>query len=441
MLEEQKEFARRRKQFLQMVGAGNIAVIASASMVHRNGDVEYPFRQNSDFYYLSGFDEPEAVIVFVPGRENGEYLIFCREFDEQTALWVGANTGLEGAVKQYAVDDAFPIDDIDDILPGLLENKNRLYFPMGTQPEFDQKLMDWSQQVRNRSRAGISAPAEFISSDHILHEMRLIKSAHEINLMKKAAKISVKAHRQAMRTCRPTMYEYQVDANIKHSFMTQGAQHEAYPAIVGGGKNGCVLHYIDNKAVLNDGDLLLIDAGCEWQKYASDITRTFPVNGVFNEEQKALYQLVLDAQYAAIEQVKPGHHWNAPHEAAIQVLTKGLVKLGILKGRVPTLIKNEAYKPYYMHRTGHWLGMDVHDVGDYKLDNQWRLLEPGMVLTVEPGLYIQPNAKEVDIKWRGIGIRIEDDVLVTKKGHEVLTDLAPKEIKDIEALMGEARAS
>ena len=289
--------------------------------------------------------------------------------------------------------------------------------------------------IRDSSRAGVSAPAEFISSDHILHEMRLIKSAQEIKWMKKAAKISVKAHIKAMQSCRPGMYEYQVEANLKHCFMSHGAQQEAYPAIVGGGHNGCVLHYIDNNAVLNDGDLLLIDAGCEWKKYASDITRTFPVNGVFNEEQKALYQLVLDAQYAAIEQVKPGNHWNDPHDAAVEVLTKGLVRLGLLQGSLSTLIKNEAYKPYYMHRTGHWLGMDVHDVGDYKLDDQWRLLEPGMVLTVEPGLYIHPNANEVDKKWRGIGIRIEDDVLVTKKGHEVLTDSVPKEIKDIESLM------
>jgi Xaa-Pro aminopeptidase len=435
VIEEQKEFARRRQQFLRMVGEGNIAVIASASIMQRNSDVEFHFRQNSDFFYLSGFDEPESVIVFVPGREQGEYVLFCREYDEKTALWVGASAGLEGAVRDYAVDDAFPIDDIDDILPGLLENKNRLYFPMGAQPDFDQQLMDWSQQVRGRSRAGVSAPAEFISSDHILHEMRLIKSAQEIKWMKKAAKISVKAHIKAMQSCRPGMYEYQVEANLKHCFMSHGAQQEAYPAIVGGGHNGCVLHYIDNNAVLNDGDLLLIDAGCEWKKYASDITRTFPVNGVFNEEQKALYQLVLDAQYAAIEQVKPGNHWNDPHDAAVEVLTKGLVRLGLLQGSLSTLIKNEAYKPYYMHRTGHWLGMDVHDVGDYKLDDQWRLLEPGMVLTVEPGLYIHPNANEVDKKWRGIGIRIEDDVLVTKKGHEVLTDSVPKEIKDIESLM------
>lgn len=441
MLEEQKEFARRRKQFLRMVGVGNIAVISSASIMQRNSDVEFPFRQNSDFFYLSGFDEPESVIVFVPEREQGEYILFCREFDEKTALWVGANAGLEGAKKDYAADDAFPIDDIDDILPGLLEDKERLYFPMGAQPEFDQQLMDWSQQVRGRSRAGVSAPAEFISSDHLLHEMRLIKSAQEIKHMKKAAKISVVAHNKAMQCTRPGIFEYQVDADMKHYFMTSGARFEAYPSIVGGGKNACVLHYTDNDSKLNDGDLLLIDAGCEWEKYASDITRTFPVNGIFSDEQNALYQLVLDAQYAAIEQVKPGNHWNDPHEAAVKVLTKGLVKLGLLKGAVPELIKKDAYKPYYMHRTGHWLGMDVHDVGDYKIDKQWRLLEPGMVLTVEPGLYIQPDAKEVDKKWRGIGIRIEDDVLVTKKGHDVLTSGAVKEIKDIELLMEKARGA
>ena len=439
-LKQQKEYARRRKQFLRMVGVGNIAVIASASVCQRNADVEFAFRQNSDFYYLSGFDEPEAVIVFVPGRKQGEYVLFCREYDETTALWVGASVGLNGAVQQYSVDDAFPIDDIDDILPGLLENKNRLYFPMGTQPSFDQKLMDWSQEVRNRSRTGVSAPAEFISSDHLLHEMRLIKSAQEIKQMKKAAKISVAAHIKAMQCTQAGMFEYQVDAEIKHTFMTHGAQSEAYPAIVGGGDNGCVLHYTQNNSVLNDGDLLLIDAGCEWDKYAADITRTFPVNGVFSESQKALYQLVLDAQYAAIEQVKPGNHWNDPHEAAVEVLTKGLLELGILKGCLSTLIENEAYKPYYMHRTGHWLGLDVHDVGDYKIDGEWRLLEPGMVLTVEPGLYIQPTATEVEAQWRGIGIRIEDDVVVTKAGCDVLTDAASKEILDIEELMRSSSA-
>ena len=438
---QQKEFAKRRKHFIQMLGKSNMAVLPGASIIHRNSDVEFPFRQESSFYYLTGFDEPDAVAVFIPGRAQGEYILFCKESDAAAALWVGSNIGLDSAQSVYGADDAFPVDDIDDILPGLMENKNKLYFPMGLVPSFDQHLMDWSHQVRSRARAGVSAPAEFISTDHLVNEMRLIKSVEEIKLMKKAAKISVGAHKRAMMTCKPGLFEYTIEAEFKHQFMGQGAQFDAYPSIVGGGKNSCILHYTKNNELLNDGDLLLIDAGCEWQKYASDITRTFPVNGRFNEAQKAIYQLVLDAQYAAIEQVKVGNTWNDPHEAAVKVLTKGLVKLGILKGRVPSLIKNEAYKPYYMHRTGHWLGMDVHDVGDYKVDGQWRLLEPGMVLTIEPGLYIQPDALEVDEKWRGIGVRIEDDVLVTKKGHEVLTDSAPKEINDIEILMGTGRAN
>ncbi|ORU90380.1 MAG: Xaa-Pro aminopeptidase [Cycloclasticus sp. symbiont of Poecilosclerida sp. M] len=432
-----KEYQSRQRNFIQLIGEGNIAVVSSASIAKRNRDVEYPFRQDSDFFYLTGFDEPDTIAVFVPSREQGEYILFCRESDEKMALWTGANAGLDDAQKVYGAYDAFPIDDLRDILPGLMENKNRLYFPMGVNPDFDRQLMDWSQEVRDRSRAGVSAPAEFISTDHLLHEMRLIKSADEIKRMKKAAKISVEAHIRAMKNCKAGLYEYQVEAEIRHEFMSKGALFEAYPAIVGGGKNGCVLHYTQNDAKLNDGDLLLIDAGCEWQKYASDITRTFPVNGVFNEEQKALYQLVLDAQRAAIEVVKPGNHWNQPHDAAVAVLTEGLLTLGLLKGKLEKLIKEQAYKPYYMHRTGHWLGMDVHDVGDYKVDNEWRLLEPGMVLTVEPGLYIQPTATEVAEKWRGIGIRIEDDVLVTKKGHEVLTQALPKEVNEIEQLMAQ----
>lgn len=431
----QKEFAKRRKHFTQSLEKNSIAVISSASISQRNSDVEYEFRQDSDFFYLTGFDEPDAIAVFIPSHKQGEYILFCSEYDPKIALWVGARVGLDGAKEHYGADDAFPIDDIDDILPGLMENKERLYFPMGVHSEFDQQLLDWSQQIRSRARTGVSAPTEFMSTDLLLHEMRLIKSAEEIKLMKKAAKISTGAHKRAMAHCASGQYEYQVEAEIRHEFMINGAQSQAYPAIVGGGENGCVLHYTKNDQQLNDGELLLIDAGCEWQKYAADITRTFPINGTFSTEQAELYQLVLDAQYAAIEAVQPGNNWNQPHEAAVQVLTKGLVKLGLLKGRVATLIKNEAYKPYYMHRTGHWLGMDVHDVGDYKVDDQWRLLEPGMVLTVEPGLYIQPDAEEVDEKWRGIGIRIEDDVLVTKKGHEVLTEKAPKEIADIEQLM------
>ena len=437
----QKEFETRRKQLLRMLGKNNIAIVPSAKSVIRNRDVEYPFRQDSDFYYLTGFDEPDAMAVFIPGRAQGEYLLFCQEYDETTALWTGDVAGLDGARSDYSAHDAFPIDDIDDILPGLLENKSRVYYPMGRDSEFDQQVIDWAQQVRNQVRRGVSAPAEFVSLDHLVHEMRLIKSAPEIRRMRKAAKISAKAHCRAMQVCQPGLFEYQIESELMHEFMQHGARLPAYPSIVGGGKNGCVLHYTRNGDLLNDGDLLLIDAGCEWEYYASDITRTFPVNGRFNPQQRAVYQLVLDAQLAAIEQVRPGNHWNDPHLAAVKVLTKGLVRLGLLEGRVPTLIKNESYREFYMHRTGHWLGMDVHDVGEYQIDQQWRLLEPGMVLTVEPGLYIAPDTPNVESKWLGIGIRIEDDVLVTADGHEVLSKAAPKSIDDIERLMSKRHAA
>lgn len=437
----QKEFETRRKQLLRMLGKNNMAIVPSAKSVIRNRDVEFPFRQDSDFYYLTGFDEPDAIAVFLPGRPKGEYLLFCREFDPEMALWTGDFAGLDGAKNDFLAHDAFPIDDIDDILPGLMENRARVYFPMGRDPEFDQQVIDWAQQVRSQVRRGVSAPAEFVSLDHLVHEMRLIKSKPEIKRMRQAARISAQAHKRAMLTCRPGQFEYQVESELTHEFMQQGTRLQAYPSIVGGGKNACVLHYTRNADALQDGDLLLIDAGCEWEYYASDITRTFPINGTFTSEQKALYQLVLDAQLAAIEQVKPGNHWNDPHDAAVKVLTKGLVKLGLLKGRVPTLIKNQEYRQFYMHRTGHWLGMDVHDVGEYQIDQQWRLLEPGMVLTVEPGLYISPDSPNVESKWLGIGIRIEDDVLVTKEGHEVLSKDAPKTIQEIEQLMGQARAA
>jgi len=436
-----KEFQKRRKQLLPMLGENSIAIIASANHLIRNRDVEFPFRQDSDFFYLTGFDEPEAVAVLIPGRPQGEYLLFCREYDANTALWTGHLAGLEGARQAFGADDAFPIEDIDEILPGLMENKSRVYFPMGRDHEFDQHIMDWAQQVRSQIRKGVSAPAEFVTLDHLLHEMRLIKSAQEIRRMRKAANISAKAHIRAMKNCQPGLYEYQVESELTHEFMQHGARLPAYSSIVGGGANGCVLHYTQNDAPLNDGELLLIDAGCEWEYYASDITRTFPINGQFTPPQRALYQLVLDAQLAAIEQVKPGNHWNDPHEAAVKVLTRGLVKLGLLKGRVPSLIKKEAYKEFYMHRTGHWLGLDVHDVGEYRIGEDWRLLEPGMVLTVEPGLYIAPDSPGVDKQWLGIGIRIEDDVLVTSDGCDVLSKAAPKTIDDIENLMHERRAA
>ncbi len=432
---KQSEFKKRRQSLMQQVGKGNIALIASAFNQTRNRDVEFPFRQDSDFYYLTGFNESNSLAVFIPGREQGEYILFCREFDEKKALWEGAHAGLEGATKHYGADDSFPITDIDDILPGMLENKAKVYYPMGRDGELDHQILEWITHLKKQSRNGVSVPGELVSLEHFLHEMRLFKSAAELKLMRRAADVSCNAHKRAMQQCKPGFYEYQVEAELLHQFGSDGLRYVAYPSIVAGGKNACVLHYIENKDKLQKGDLLLIDAGAECDHYASDITRTFPVSGKFNSAQRQLYQLVLDAQYAAIEQIKPGVPWNKAHEVSVEVLTKGLVRLGLLKGRVSKLIKDEKYKQFYMHRIGHWLGMDVHDVGDYKLDNEWRLLEPGMTLTIEPGLYIPPNCKKVDAKWRGIGIRIEDDILVTKTGYEVLTDALPKEIDEIEKLM------
>jgi len=435
------EYRRRRKRLMDVINTGGIAILPAAPVRMRNRDVEYPYRPDSDFYYLTGFPEPEAVAVLIPDRPQGEYLLFCRERDPEREQWDGYRAGLEGACEIYGAEDAFPIDDLDEILPGLLENRERVFYTMGADPAFDQRVVGWLNRVRERVRTGVTAPAEFVTLQHHLHEMRLIKSPAEIRLMRKAAKFSAAAHQRAMRNCRPGMTEYQLEAELLHEFMSRGARSSAYPSIVGSGANGCILHYIENSATLADGDLVLIDAGAEYECYASDISRTFPVNGRFSKNQRAVYEIVLEAQAAAIGQVRPGNHWNDPHEAAVKVLTRGLVDLGILKGRAGVLVKKEAYRPYYMHRTGHWLGMDVHDVGDYKVDNEWRLLEPGMVMTVEPGLYLSPAVKGLAKRWHNIGIRIEDDVLVTKDGHEVLSADAPKAPDDIESLMAGNRAA
>ncbi|WP_027148416.1 Xaa-Pro aminopeptidase [Methylobacter tundripaludum] len=432
---KQSEFKKRRKQLMQHIGKGNIALIGSAAVRARNRDVNYPFRQDSDFYYLTGFNEPDSLAVFIPGRKQGEYILFCREFDEKKALWEGAHAGLEGATVHYKADDSFPIDDLDDILPGLLEDKGKVYYPIGRDSDLDHNLLVWINHIRSQSRSGVTAPGELASLEHILHEMRLFKSPEELKLMRRAADVSANAHVKAMQRCKPGLYEYQIEAEIIYNFIQDGLRAVAYPSIVAGGKNACVLHYTENADKLKSGDLLLIDAGAECDHYAADITRTFPVSGRFSEPQKQLYQLVLDAQTAAIAQIKPGLPWHLAHDASVEVLTKGLVSLGLLKGKVTKLIKDEKYKQFYMHRIGHWLGMDVHDVGDYKLDKEWRLLEPGMVLTIEPGLYIPADCLTVNEQWRGIGIRIEDDVLVTAEGHEILTGGAPKTIAEIESLM------
>ncbi|MDQ7089386.1 MAG: Xaa-Pro aminopeptidase [Methylococcales bacterium] len=432
---KQTEFEKRRKNMMAQIGHGNIGLIPSATDSARNRDVDYPFRQDSDFYYLTGFNESGALAVFLPGREQGEYILFCREFDEKKKLWEGAHSGLEGATLHYGADDSFPIDDLNDILPSMLENKGKVFYPMGRDSELDHHLLEWINHLKMKSRNGASAPGELVSLEHILHEMRLFKSAAELKLMRKAAQISAQAHIRAMKTCKVGLYEYQIEAEIIYELMQSGLRAVAYPSIVAGGKNACILHYINNESKLRKNDLLLIDAGGECDHYAADITRTFPVSGKFSLAQKQLYQLVLDVQLAAIERIKPGVSWNDIHQMSIRMMTVGLIELGLLKGNIDTLIKDEKYKEFYMHRLGHWLGMDVHDVGDYKIDDEWRVLEEGMVLTVEPGVYVQADCDTVAAKWRGIGIRIEDDILVTKQGYEVLSADAPKTIAEIETLM------
>ncbi len=436
------EFKRRRRQLMRMMGGNSVAIIPAAPARIRNRDVEHPYRPDSDFYYITGFAEPDAVAVLIPGRKSAEYVLFCRERDPEKEAWDGLRAGQEGAIERYGADDSFPIGDLDDILPRMLEERERVFYAMGCDADLDRRLMEWVNHLRGQSRAGVHPPLEFVALDHYLHDMRVYKSRAEVKTMRAAARLSAKAHRRLMRACRPGIAEYQLEAEFVHECSMQGARFQAYPSIVGGGANACILHYRDNGALLKEGDLVLVDAGCELDYYASDVTRTFPVSGRFSEAQRALYELVLDAQAAAIAQVGPGNHWNEPHQTAVRVITKGLVGLGLLKGRVPALIKAEAYKRFYMHRTGHWLGMDVHDVGEYKIDGQWRVLEPGMTLTVEPGLYIPAGSKGVAKKWWDIGIRIEDDLVVTKDGCEVLSADVPKSVADIEALMaGAARAS
>ena len=428
-----KEFARRRKNLMHMVGSGGIAILPAAPVKTRSRDVEYRFRQDSDFYYLTGFAEPDAVAVIAPGRDNGEYLLFCRERDPERERWDGRRMGPDGAAEFHGADDAFPIDDIDDILPGIIESCRRVYYTMGLYPDFDTRIAEWVNSLRMREQRGVHTPQEFVALDHLLHDMRLYKSRTEISAMRKSAKIAAEAHKRAMKTVRPGLYEYEVEAEFMREFRRNDAWL-SYTPIVGAGANACTLHYVENNALLADGDLLLIDAGCELDYYASDITRTFPVNGRFSPEQRAVYEIVLEAQLAAIDKTRKDNHWNEPHDAAVRVITKGLKKIGLLDGSLPKLIRDGAYREYFMHRTGHWIGMDVHDVGDYKVGDEWRLLESGMVTTVEPGIYISASRK-VPKRWRNIGVRIEDDVAVTSNGPDVLSKSLVKDPDDIEALM------
>ena len=430
-----KEYTTRRKELMSLMHSNSIAIISAAPEKVRSRDTHYPYKQNVNLSYLCGFLEPESVLVLIPGRAQGEMVLFCRDKDPLRETWDGYREGPEGAVSNFGADDAFPIADIDDILPNLIEGKDRLYYAIGKDPEFDRHLMDWVNHVRNQRGNGALPPGEFVDLDHFINEMRLFKTAGELKIMRKAAEISVSAHSRAMKASKPGLFEYQLQAEIEHEFAVHGSAGAAYTSIVGGGKNGCILHYIENRDALKDGDLVLIDAGCEYQNYAADITRTFPVNGKFSDEQAAIYDIVLQAQTDAIAVIGPGIEYNKTNEATVLAITQGLVDLGILHGDVDELIASEAHREFYMHGAGHWLGMDVHDVGDYKIDGQWRVYEPGMVVTIEPGIYIAPGNPNVDKKWHGIAVRIEDDIVVTKDGNENITAGVPKKRDEIEALM------
>ena len=422
----------RRARLLQTMQRG-IAVIPTAPEALRNGDAHYDYRHDSHFYYLSGFAEPDAVLVLVAG-ESMQSILFCREKNPEREIWDGFRYGPAAAAEHFGFDAAYPIDQLDEKLTELMGNQPTLFYPLGTDANWDARLLKLREAVKAKSRSGIQAPAALRDIRALIDEMRLIKDAHEIDLMRRAAAISCGAHRRAMCFTRPGHYEFEVEAELLHEFCRHGARQPAYTSIVAGGANACTLHYIGNDACLNDGDLLLIDAGCEFASYASDITRTFPVNGKFSAAQKDVYEIVLAAQTAAIAAARPGNPWDAPHEAAVRVLAQGFIDLKLCQGSLEAVLESGSYKQFYMHRTGHWLGMDVHDVGEYKLGDAWRPLTPGMTLTVEPGCYIRP-ADNVPRELWNIGIRIEDDVLITAKGCEVLTQEAPKTVREIEEVM------
>jgi len=430
----QSEHARRRARLMRRLGREAAAVVPAARPCLRNRDVEHPFRQDSDFLYLTGFPEPEAVAVLLPGRREGAYVLFCRDRDPVLERWTGPRIGPEGARRRYGADQAFPLEELDRRMPELLAGRRCLHAPWGRDEAFDRRLAAWVERVRGAARAGVGAPEALVDLGAALHELRLRKSRAELAMMRRAAQVTVEAHRRLMRRCRPGLAEHALEAELWHAFRSAGCV-PAYPPIVAGGPRACVLHYTANDAELEPGQLVLVDAGAEHGGYAADLTRTFPVDGRFTAPQRELYEVVLRAQQAALAQVRPGRSWDAPHRAAVRALTRGLLELGLLRGRLEELIRKEAYRTYYMHRTGHWLGLDVHDVGAYRVDGRWRPLEPGMVLTVEPGLYVPEDASGRARRWRGIGIRIEDDVVVTRDGHRVLTEGVPKDPEAIEALM------
>ena len=430
-----KEFEKRRRKLAKLIGKDGIAVIPTASTRVRSRDTDYPYRPDSDFYYFTGFSEPNAVMILAPGREDGSFILCLREKNPLTEIWDGHMEGLSGVKKNYEADQSFDIEDLETILSSLFLGRQKVFFTLGQDEVLDKILMKSFNAVRAGQRRGGVVPSEIQALEPLVHEMRLIKSKYEIGLMKKSAKISVHAHKRIFENCKPGVFEYQIEADIIHEFGKHGAV-PAYTSIVASGQNACTLHYISNRDKMKSGQLLLTDAGCENEMYAADITRTIPVSGEYSKEQKEIYELVLEVQKNAINSIKPGQTFEGLQSDAIKGLTKGLKKLGLLKGRVDQLIKSEAYKDFYMHGIGHWLGMDVHDVGSY-MDQKGksRKFENGMVMTIEPGIYISKKNKNVPTEYRGIGIRIEDDVLVTKSGCDVLTKALPKEIGEIESIM------
>jgi Xaa-Pro aminopeptidase len=427
------EFARRRRQLMQMAGDDAVLLVTAAPERMRNADAAWPYRQDSDFHYLSGFPEAEAVLALLPGRTHGEVVLFCRERDAARERWNGASLGSERAVADYGMVDAFPIDDIDDILPGMIEGRARVYCDFGREPDFDARLLGWMRRLRQLRGGGV-VPKEFVALGHLLHDLRLYKSRAEVKLMREAASVVVQAQLAAWQVAVAGRHEYEVEAELLHVIRNRGAVPSFAPTVAAG-VNACTLHYRANRSVLRADELLLIDAGAEWECYASDVCRTFPLGGRFSREQRAVYEVVLAAQLAAIDEVRPGRAFDAAHTTAVQVLTAGLCTLGLLKGNAATAVADGSYRRFFPAKTGHWLGLDVHDVGDYRVGGESRVLEPDMVLTVEPGLYIAADDTSVDERWRGIGIRIEDDVLVTPAGNEVLSAALPKDPEAIEAML------
>ncbi len=428
----QEIFKKRRQKLFDAMADDSATVVISAPEHQRTHDVESAYRQDSNFYYLTGIKESHCAIVFFKSKGQTSYYLFSRVRNLAQCQWFGDLIGQDRAISEYGVNGAFSIDLLDEKMLTLLGNCRRVYYSFGRYPAFDERFNKWIVELRKKNRAAINAPHEIFNSDVVLYEMRLIKEADELPLIQKSVDIAGQAHMRAMKTCRPGMFEYEIEAEIRHEFTKNGAAHVSFEPIVASGANACTLHYGANNKKINDGDLVLVDIGCEYDYYASDLTRTFPANGKFSPEQKAIYELVLEAQLAAIEKVGPNYYWNDAQKITVEVITRGLCKLRILQGNVDTLIKEAAYKPFYMHHVGHWMGLDAHDVGEYYIDGKGRSLQPGMVQTVEPGIYIMPNMQNVDKKWWGIGVRIEDDVLITKDGCKVLSTAVPKTVEDIE---------